>query len=68
MADQLAKLEAECQLIGLEPACGVSEGIVKKAVRDWTNRDHQKSWESLTGLKQQRDSYKDPLSDEPRNC
>jgi hypothetical protein len=42
-ADQVAKLGAECLLIGLEPTCGVSAGIVKKAVRDWTNRDHQKS-------------------------
>jgi hypothetical protein len=27
-------------------------GIAKRAVRDWTNRDHKKFWNSLTGLKQ----------------
>jgi hypothetical protein len=35
-----------------EPACGISIGVVKKAVRDWTNRNHKKHWESTTGLKQ----------------
>jgi hypothetical protein len=39
-ADQLAKLGSECPFIGPEPACGISEGNAKKAVRDWTNRDH----------------------------
>jgi hypothetical protein len=46
-ANQLAKLESECPLIGSEPTCGTSAGISKKAVRDWTNRDHKKYWESL---------------------
>jgi hypothetical protein len=36
----------------VEPACGISAGIAKKAVRDWTNRDHKKYWEFLTGLRQ----------------
>jgi hypothetical protein len=31
MADQLEKS-------GPEPACGISAGIAKKVVRDWTNR------------------------------
>jgi hypothetical protein len=35
--------------IGPEPACGISVGIAKRAVRDWTSRDHKKYWESLTG-------------------
>jgi hypothetical protein len=34
MADQLVKFGAECLLIGPEPACGISAGIAKKAVRD----------------------------------
>jgi hypothetical protein len=42
----------ESPFIGPEPPCGISAGIAKKAVRDWTNRDHKKYWESLTGLKQ----------------
>jgi hypothetical protein len=53
IADQLAKVGFECPLVGPEPACGISVGVAKKAVGDWTNRDHQKKrWESLTGLKQ----------------
>jgi hypothetical protein len=35
MADQLAKLGAEYQLVGPEPACGMSAGIDKKNIRDW---------------------------------
>jgi hypothetical protein len=49
---KLARLGSESPFIGPEPACSISAGIAKKAVRDWTNRDHQKYWESLTGLKQ----------------
>jgi hypothetical protein len=40
--DQLAKLVSECPFIRPEPACGISAGIAKKTVRDWTNRDHKK--------------------------
>jgi hypothetical protein len=29
-------LGSECPLIGSEPACGISAGIAKKAVSDWT--------------------------------
>jgi hypothetical protein len=36
IADQLVKLRSECPFIGPELACGISAGIVKKAVRDWT--------------------------------
>jgi ribonuclease HI len=35
-ADQLARLGSECPFIGPEPACGTSAGIIKKAVKDWT--------------------------------
>jgi hypothetical protein len=44
-------LGSECPFIGSEPACGISAGVAKKAVRDWTNRDNKKYWGSLTGLK-----------------
>jgi hypothetical protein len=43
---------SECLFIGPESACWTSAGISKKAIRNWTNRDHKKYWESLTGLKQ----------------
>jgi ribonuclease HI len=46
-ADQLARLGSESNFIGPEPACSISAGIAKKAVRDWTNR-HKRYWDSLT--------------------
>jgi ribonuclease HI len=50
-ADQLAKIDAEYPSIGLEPSCGISIGVAKKAIRDWTMVNHKKYWRSLTGLK-----------------
>jgi hypothetical protein len=35
-ADQLSKTGSEHPFIGPEPACGISVGVAKKAVRDWT--------------------------------
>jgi hypothetical protein len=49
-ADQLARTGSEHPFIGPEPACGISIGVARKAVRDWTNRNHKKHWESITGL------------------
>jgi hypothetical protein len=40
-ADQIAKFGSECPFVGPEPACGISVRVAKKAVRDWTNRDHK---------------------------
>jgi hypothetical protein len=51
-ADQLARTRSENLFKGPEPACGISIGAAKKAVRDWTNRNHKKYWDSTTGLKQ----------------
>jgi hypothetical protein len=48
-ADQLARMGSEHPFIGSEPASSITVGIAKKAIRDWTNRNHQKYWESLTG-------------------
>jgi hypothetical protein len=42
----------EQDLNGPELDCGISILVAKKAVRDWTNRNHKKHWESITGLKQ----------------
>jgi hypothetical protein len=41
-ADQLARTESEHPFIGPEPACGISVGIAKKAVKDWAKRNHRK--------------------------
>jgi hypothetical protein len=49
-ADQLARTGSEHPFTGPKPACGISTGVAKKAVRDWTNRSHKKHWESVTGL------------------
>jgi ribonuclease HI len=51
-ADQLARTGSEHPFTGPEPACGISNGVTKKAVRDWMNRNHKKPWKSVTGLKQ----------------
>jgi hypothetical protein len=52
MADQLARTGSEHLFTERQPACSISIGVAKKAVRDWTNRNHKKYWESTTGLKQ----------------
>jgi hypothetical protein len=41
-ADQLAKTESEHPFMEPEPACDISVGLAKKAVRNWTNRNHKK--------------------------
>jgi hypothetical protein len=51
-ANQLARTGSENPFIGPEPACGMSIGAAKKAVRYWTNRNHKKYWKPTTGLKQ----------------
>jgi hypothetical protein len=42
-ADLLARTGSEHPFIGPEPACGISIGVAKQAVRDWTNRNHKKN-------------------------
>jgi hypothetical protein len=49
--DQLERMGSEHLYIGPEPACSISIGVAKKAVRDWMNRNHKKHWESITGLR-----------------
>jgi hypothetical protein len=39
MADQLARTGSEHLLIEPEPACDITIGVAKKAVRDWMNRN-----------------------------
>jgi hypothetical protein len=52
MADLLARTGSEHPFIGREPACGISVGVAKKAVRNRTKRNHIKQWESASGLRQ----------------
>jgi hypothetical protein len=42
IADHLARLGTECPFIGPEPSYDISAGVAKKAVKDWTFRDHKK--------------------------
>jgi hypothetical protein len=39
-ANQLARIGSEHPFLGPEPACIISIGVAKKAVRDWTDRIH----------------------------
>jgi hypothetical protein len=66
-ADQLARTESEHPFIGLEPACSISIVVAKKAVRDWTNTNHKKHWESTTGLKQAKGRIQGPISRRTKN-
>jgi ribonuclease HI len=66
-ADQLARTGSEHPFIGPEPACGISVGVAKKAVRHWTNRNH-KYWESVIGLKQAKGLILMPSTEERRMC
>jgi hypothetical protein len=58
----LARTESEHPFIGSERACGISVGVAKKAVRDWTSRTHIKEWESKTGLKQAKGFISGPTA------
>jgi glucose-6-phosphate 1-dehydrogenase len=42
-SDQLARTESGHLFIRLEPDCGISIEVAKKADRDWTNRNYKKS-------------------------
>jgi ribonuclease HI len=56
-ADQLARMGSDHPLIGPEPACSISIGVTRKAVRDWMSKKHQEYWVSLTGLKTGKGAY-----------
>jgi hypothetical protein len=43
IANQLARMGSEYPFMGPEPACGISIGVAKQAVRDWTNRKKKNS-------------------------
>jgi hypothetical protein len=51
---------SEHLFIGPEPACGISMGVTKKAIRDWMTMNHKKYWESLTGLRQAKGFIQGP--------
>jgi hypothetical protein len=61
-ADLLARTPSEHPFTGPEPACGISIRVAKRVVRDWTNRNHIKQWESTTGLKQAKELISGPCA------
>jgi hypothetical protein len=58
--DLLERSGSEHLFRGPEPACGISIRVAKKAVRDWTNRNHIKQWESTIGLKHAKGLISEP--------
>jgi hypothetical protein len=40
-ADHLARTGSEHPFTGPEPACGISFGVAKRAVKNWMNKKHQ---------------------------
>jgi hypothetical protein len=66
-ADKSARTRSEHPFIGPEPICGISIGVVKKAVRDWMNRNHKTHWEAITGLKQAKGLIPGPPAKEMKD-
>jgi hypothetical protein len=56
-ADQLARTGSEHLFIGPESACSISTGVAKKAVKDWTNRNHKKNGNPQLDSNRQRDLH-----------
>jgi hypothetical protein len=68
-ADQLAKTGSEHPFTGPEPACGISIGVARKAVRDWMKGNHKKNiGNPQLDSNRQRDLYLGPLPKERRIC
>jgi hypothetical protein len=67
-ADQLARTGSQHPFIGPEPACGISIGVAKKAVRDWMNRNQKNFGSQQLDSERQRDLYYGPLPEEQRIC
>jgi hypothetical protein len=65
-ADQLAKIGSEQSFIGPEPACGISMGVVIRAIRDWANMSRERYWKSLTELRQAKGLIRGPSAKRAR--
>jgi hypothetical protein len=64
----MARIGSEHPFIRPEPACGISIAVAKKAVRDWTNRNHKQHLESTTGLKQAKGLILEPSARRMKGC
>jgi hypothetical protein len=67
LAHQLARLGSEHPFTGPEPACGISIGAAKGAVRNWLNRKHIKHWESIIELRQVKELISGPSAKRTRD-
>jgi hypothetical protein len=55
MADQLATIGSEHPFTEPEPACSISTGVAKKAVRDCMNKNHKNTGKPQLDWNMQRD-------------
>jgi ribonuclease HI len=49
IADQLTRQGSSHPLIGLEPVLGISANVARRAIRDWTSRQHEEHCQSIRG-------------------
>jgi hypothetical protein len=52
--------------MGPESVCGISMGVTKTAIRDWTIRDHRRHWDSLSEPKHGKALIQGPSANKTR--
>jgi ribonuclease HI len=67
-ADIMARTGFEHLYRKPEPASRILVVVAKRAVRDWTNRNHRKKWDPQQDSNWQKDLYQGPLAEERRIC
>ena len=60
VADQAAKMAAEADFLGPEPALPISLSVCKSGVREWCRREHKRVWENRTDCRQSKNSMDEP--------
>jgi ribonuclease HI len=60
-ADRCARAGAENDLIGPEPACGISYSMVRATVSQWVSEEHQRHWVNTDGQGQAKRLLGGPL-------
>jgi hypothetical protein len=62
-----SNIGSEYPFTGPEPACSISFGAAKKAVRNWLNRKHIKQWVFITGHKLAKELIPGPSAKRTRD-